>query len=175
MGGFRASLWLYGHRVGLRDVPPKSGKNYRFVWNDAWGPMDPAVNIADDVQQVWRTDAFNPRAFDALKTDILDWKDSSGRRKVEPNGWTPLYRSIVRAIDEDLANADRSAPRRLIVLTDGVDQVFDATGTNGDLKFSAPRNSMRPDDFKAAVKPAVGSQSGIQLTVVLYNPNRSTQ
>jgi hypothetical protein len=100
------SLWLYGHRVGV-DLAGQP------AWNPAW-PNRVDLLPSDDVDQVASTDRLDRASLDEF-VELLN--------KAQPWGRTPLHRSIVDVINNELAREPKEFPRRLIVITDGVDNV----------------------------------------------------
>ncbi|MEX2560869.1 MAG: vWA domain-containing protein, partial [Pirellulales bacterium] len=108
VGGYRVSLWLYGHRVAV------SGTTYEPVWNPDWPNRVADPLPSDDVEQVASADPLDRASLDDF-VELLN--------KAQPWGRTPLYRSIVDAINNELARQPKEFPRRLIVITDGTDLV----------------------------------------------------
>ncbi len=134
VGRYNVSLWLYGHRRGFNTKIP--GRDYPLlpVWNTSWGPADPAVSYREDVERVWPheiTKRFDLAGYKDLTSTILD------TRKVQPLGFTPLYLSMKRAATEDLAQQDKESPRRLIVITDGADEVWEVSNDPPKAEFGA--------------------------------------
>jgi hypothetical protein len=119
IGKYDVALWLYGHRVG-------NDESGRTVWNEAaWGPRDPSVVPANDVQPVIEAQPLDEQSLNGVFLPQLNRKvndPSRGQRfQVGPYGQTPLYRAICDAA-QSLSRLD-SEQRRLIVITDGKNEV----------------------------------------------------
>lgn len=112
VGGYKVSLWFYGHRRGFDN--PVNGV-LRMQWNHAFGPDNFTVSYGADVQQVKAPTVLDPRTVGGFFNEI---------DKATPWGCTPLYYAIKRAVEDDLLRQPNGAPRRLIVVTDGLDQVW---------------------------------------------------
>ncbi|HWB13510.1 MAG TPA: vWA domain-containing protein [Pirellulales bacterium] len=124
---YRVGLWLYGHRATLTQ------ERRARRWNDAWGP-DNNVSPGEDVAQVIPLGLLDG----TMTAQILALLGDGG--KVQPWGYTPLYMSMVQALRSYQRGPVRG-PRRLVVITDGLDQV--------------PPNTPRvatPDDVIQAVR-----------------------
>jgi hypothetical protein len=155
-GQYEVGLWFYGHRVGVqgpymkdkRTPNPDAGKltpnpNWRAnrKW---WGDVDDTLAPANDVQSVLavrRLDRETLADFNAAIDTAM------------PYGQTPLYRAMIAAAQDDLAHQPRDLPRRLVVITDGVNSVSNAG--------SAPVTSK---DVRVAFQDR--SLKGVQLDIV---------
>jgi hypothetical protein len=105
---YRVGLWLYGHRAAITE---KGGRR----WNDAWG-VDDNVAAGEDVAQVIPLGLLDG----TMQAEILSLLGDV--RKVRPWGVTPLYLSMVEAL-RGYRRIPVRGPRRLVVITDGVDEV----------------------------------------------------
>ena len=114
-GGYDVRLWLYGHRVGLKKV----GDRYVADWNDGWGEKpDPLPALpSEDVEMALRTGKLNEQTLGDFEVLLQDQK------KIRPWGGTPLYLAVYRAVN-DLADLPEDEPRRLVVITDGKNDVY---------------------------------------------------
>lgn len=109
---YKVSLWFYGHRVGLQ---AKDGSYVRITNPDWPMPIPNGIAPGDDVEKVW-SGTLNDQTLADINAKI---------NLAKPFGVTPLYLSMVQTIDGDLRNAPATAPRQLIVITDGKDEVAD--------------------------------------------------
>src|SRR6185369_15936567 len=67
----------------------------------------------------------------------------------EPAGATPLYFSIVKAVNTDPILQAGAAPRRLIVLTDGADQLYPTEVKSGQVTPYTAKKVAQPLKHKA--------------------------
>jgi hypothetical protein len=107
-------LWLYGHRMGING----SGV---FVPNEkqAWTvppSASPNLRPGDDVECEATMGPLNEARIARINTVLTS---------AQPWGMTPLYLAMVQALD-DFRLAPVRGPRRLIVITDGVNVQVDA-------------------------------------------------
>jgi hypothetical protein len=107
-GKYRVGLWLYGHRASITTSGARR-------WNGAWG-VDNGVARGKDVAQIVPLGLLDA----AMKAEILGLLNND--RKVQPWGATPLYLSIVEAM-RTYRPGPAGGPRRLVVITDDLDQV----------------------------------------------------
>jgi hypothetical protein len=105
---YRVGLWLYGHRAALTEKGARR-------WNGAWG-ADNKVAPGEDVAQVIPLGLLDG----TMQSEILALLDDGER--VQPWGVTPLYSSMVQAL-RSYQRGPVLGPRRLVVITDGLDQV----------------------------------------------------
>ena len=125
---FDVGVILYGHRAGWQRV----GNKYVAK------PKKPAyegINPGQDVERVLRLGRFGARE----KASILKTLGEVG-----PFGQTPLYLAIFEAVDE-LKSFEGKGVRRIIVLTDGLNEQDDAgdkTRTRQQVQalFEDPKN-----------------------------------
>lgn len=155
-GQYDVGLWFYGHRVGIegrflkdgRTPNPNAGKlkpneNWK-AYRRWWGEIDDTLVPANDVQRVLavrRLDRETLADFD-LAIDTA-----------APYGQTPLYHAMISAVQNDLAHQSRELPRRLVVVTDGVNRVS-----------NAGRAPVTADEVRQALQ--AGSLRGVQLDIV---------
>ncbi|HTN76056.1 MAG TPA: hypothetical protein VL096_12445 [Pirellulaceae bacterium] len=112
------TVWLFGHRRYMPtnaelDDPAYNlgGSKFRVPWNTAFGPTDDVnIHFHNDVQRVWPADKGGLALRDLLNPE---------RGMIRPWGRTALYTAMYRAIVEDLSKRDKSAPRRMLILSDG--------------------------------------------------------
>lgn len=109
---YNVSLWFYGHRVGIQE---REKNVFVRIPNPAWPDPIPAhLAPGDDVEKVWSGTLDSDQNLAAINK-IID--------QATPFGVTPLYLSMIQAIDGTLRSAPATAPRQLIVITDGKDEV----------------------------------------------------
>ena len=161
---YRISVWLYGARYGFEEPTP--GK-FVAVWNDRWGQRLQSIFPSDDVLHVW------PEGLSLQQLDRKNWPSLnviiSDQQKVAPLGTTPLYLSMLRAVREDLSKADPEQPRRLIVITDGENNILDTTHPTRKVEANAKQESLQQrDDIIKAFREINGNDRTrrIQLDVV---------
>jgi serine/threonine protein kinase len=126
---YRVSVWFFGHRLiydGKKVVSVcgyKGNPDYSTINFPAdWCALEPKV-LSNDVEQEW-PDKRNRAPVVLTKQnlpEVLGLLDV-----VQPAGTTPLYLSIVRAIEDDVNLASDLKPRRLVVLTDGKNEVWES-------------------------------------------------
>ncbi len=155
---YRVGVWVYGHRVGWNE------DHQIIMWDPespdrtVGRPPDVKLHPADDVQPILRLGRFGSADYAKVKRALDD---------LRPIGETPLYLSILKAI-EDLRAAPASGERRIVVITDGVNwqssggeegvvpkkQVEDALERAGsrDIRLDIVGFQITEEDLKAHVK-----------------------
>jgi hypothetical protein len=123
-GNYRVSVWFFGHRLiwDGKKVVKVTERWPQIRFPAAWKQPDTTL-LSDDVALEW-PDAQRlgqgPATLNKQNLpDVLGLLDV-----VQPAGTTPLYLSIVRAIEEDMNLRSDDKPRRLIVLTDGKNEIW---------------------------------------------------
>jgi hypothetical protein len=129
---YRVSLWFYGHRFRY-STTSKQPVNIRswYAGNPEklaripaeWGQLDTRF-MKEDVALEW---PFDPTTTPTLTMQRLPQLEGL-LDAAEPMGFTPLYYSIIKAVTNDPNLKARGAPRRLIVLTDGKNDVYENDG-----------------------------------------------
>jgi hypothetical protein len=157
-GTYRVSLWLYGHRLGWDDKKKKVVTRCEFLnVNPAQAGIPPrwcqpeTMLMSEDVAREW---PFDPNGTPKLTSQrYAEIQQLLG--SVQGFGVTPLFYSIVKAVQEDPNLKVTTAPRRLIVLTDGLNNV--------NAYYQKPRKTYKPQD----VVSAMGEDGrGVKLHVV---------
>lgn len=151
-GKYEVSIWLYGHRRG---DDAKGGTPWNSN-NPYTQPEDPLVLPSDDVQ------LYVPRTLltrDSMEEIRPRLKDTF----ILPYGLTPLYLAMTRALEEDLANAPATSPRRLIVITDGNDNTTPNRGARWQPKREALRTASDVIRTYQAVARAQGAPVYLNL------------
>jgi hypothetical protein len=163
-GNYRVSVWFFGHRLIFDDRPNvKRVVKVTDYWPQiafpaAWKQPDTKL-LSDDVAQEWPDPLLRNRGPVNLNKqnlgDVLGLLDV-----VQPAGTTPLYLSIVRAIQDDVNLQGQGTPRRLIVLTDGANDVWEE---------EKDRRNVEARDVVTAIKnsSALKNQQ-IQLHVIAF-------
>jgi hypothetical protein len=164
---YRFSLWFYGHRYRYHDNgTPKDTRDDRGVLNirtfyanrpeilnlmpREWGQPDTAY-MSEDVALEWPLDpSTTPLLTKNRVAEVLNLIEAA-----QPAGVTPLYLALVRAIQEDKNLKPNVSPRRLILLTDGKNEIYP----------SEKRPEMRPQDVVDALKD---SGRGIETHMVAF-------
>ena len=121
-GLYQIGLRIYGHRVGWN---PRNTEEVRrredeilklfpkAVNRDAYLAELQKVRPGDDVDRVLPITDFTKRELDEVGRLLY---------KLKPWGITPLYLSIVRAVEQDFEPGSDATQRRIVVLTDGKDE-----------------------------------------------------
>ncbi len=125
---YDVGVMLYGRRVGWNPAP---GRENELVIRDPNNPDrflpkpdDLDVHPSDDVETILRLGPFTQ----AKRREVNRELDAS-----QPMGETPLYLSIVRAI-ESFPPESASGRRHIVVITDGFNEQSSG-GTRGVMKF----------------------------------------
>jgi hypothetical protein len=158
---YQFSLWFYGHRIGFDEALSRKRQN-PLVNVCQWFNNRPEVlnqlpkrwctpdtqYMSEDVALEWPADANkNPTLTKRNVQEVLELVDAA-----QPLGVTPLYHAIVKAVGND-ANLKRNTTRRLVVLTDG----------KNNIRPLERRGLERWQDVRDAVK-----NSGIDLHIVAF-------
>lgn len=130
-GGFSVSLWLFGHRRGLR-LKANTPDTVQLFWNPKWPTPDAAdIRLENDVERIWQSDDFSVQTVGdkkELRTEdkrVLEYWLNTERTPIVACGRTPLHWAMIRAIKDHLRDAKKPGPRRLIILSDGGNLVRD--------------------------------------------------
>lgn len=149
---YEVGVMLYGRRVGWN---PAAGKNDEIVIRDPnnperFIPRPPAVNLhpSSDVEIILRVGPF---------TQVKRREVNRELDALLPMGETPLYLSIIRALESFPAEA-AAGRRHVVVITDG----FNEQSSGG------PEGAMK---FRKDVEDALGraSNQGVHLDIVGFN------
>jgi len=113
-GAWEASLWLYAHRAGWN-------AQGQVVFSNLANRQKPPAGLVpgNDVQQIQRMAVMNGAAARGVRQTLAT---------VDPHGETPLYRAIRDALAGDAPAVPPSEAWRVVVVTDGVNDVFDPVG-----------------------------------------------
>ncbi|HEV7222982.1 MAG TPA: vWA domain-containing protein, partial [Pirellulales bacterium] len=112
-GQYQVGLWFYGHRMGVN----RAGKLQAQEWNRQrqswWRDLPAGLHPSEDFQRIVSLASLDRRSLE-------DVQEAVGT--AEAHGETPLYRTIIEVVNQDLAAQPRDLPRRLVVITDGKDE-----------------------------------------------------
>lgn len=157
--GYKVGLCFYGHRARFQRVDGV----------DAYRTNVPGARIrpSEDFELVQPIGELSPQTLDDFRTIV-------GR--AAPYGETPLYYSMVEAI-KLLQGRDKSAPRQLVVITDGENQSYPGKQVDDDVELrystetieAAVRNSFDKDDANRIKVFMVGFDLSTPGAVALQN------
>lgn len=121
-GLYKIGLRIYGHRVGwnpsnVQEVRRREDEILKLfpgaVNRDAYLAELRQIRPGDDVDRVLPITDFTGRELTEVGRLLY---------KLKPWGITPLYLSIVRAVEQDFEPGSDATQRRIVVLTDGKDE-----------------------------------------------------
>lgn len=153
---YRVSLWLYGHRCN-------NGATGERLWNDQWEKV-PGLLPCDDVQQVIRPVDLDQTSLKAFSS-LLYAKDSARYDKVRAFGLTPLHLAMIRVVRDELSNPDQinaTAPRRMVVITDGNNNVEPNPGA----KWTPTKRWTEQEVRQALTESQRGYQYPVQVDMI---------
>ena len=155
---YDVGVMLYGRRVGWNPAP---GRQPEFVIRDPNNskrflpkPNELNVHPSDDVELILRLGPFTQ----AKRREVNRELDA-----VRPMGETPLYLSIVRAIESFPAEAT-SGRRHIVVITDGFNEQSSG-GPQGVMK-------LRKDVADLLRRPA---NQGVRLDILGFTPSNAQE
>ncbi|MEX2141172.1 MAG: hypothetical protein WD894_18045 [Pirellulales bacterium] len=157
VGTYRVALWLYGHRLGWGGSKGVVTQCEQYGLDSeslgipfAWCHPE-TRSMSEDVGREWPPD---PQGTDQL-TMARQGELKQVLKAIRGFGVTPLFYSIIKALEEDPNLKITDAPRRLILLTDGLNNVNAAQQT--------PRKKYRSADVVRAMSE---HGSGVDLHVI---------
>jgi hypothetical protein len=110
-GSYDFGLRFYGHRDGFDPAPPHPRR-----WNTKLGPRLAYVTPGTDIEKFLPINPFG-RAEYAQITERL--------KLLEPWGATPYYLAIINAVEQDFDFTAPVSSRRVVVITDGLNDQED--------------------------------------------------